>query len=148
VGSSLLLAIRHFAQPLVTELGKLPNTRDYVDCERHPEAIQAPGLLVVRPEEPLFFANAEQIFQAIQRRIDTRQPRAVVLSLEACNALDITAVEALIEFLSALRQQGIAVALARVKDGVREAMASAGLNPANGSGLSIYWSVDDAVEAL
>ncbi len=148
VGSSLLLAIRHFAQPLVTELGKLPNTRDYVDCQRHTEAIQTPGLLVVRPEEPLFFANAEQVFQAIRQRIGSVQPRAVVLSLEACNTLDITAVEALTEFLSTLRQQRITVALARVKDGVREAMADAGLDTAMGNGVSIYWSVDDAVKAM
>ena len=147
VGSSLLLAIRRFAQPLVTELGKLPGTRDYLDCSRHSEVIKTPGILIVRPEEPLFFANAEQVFQVVRQSASDARPHTVVLSLEVCDDLDATATEALAEFVSALNQQGGKLVLARVKDRARESLMRAGLIADNNAVVSVYWSVDDAVQA-
>jgi MFS superfamily sulfate permease-like transporter len=150
VGSSVLLAIRRFAQPLVTELGKLPGTRDFVDCQRHAEVIRTPGILIVRPEEPLFFANAEQVFQVIRLRAADAQPDTVVLSLEVCDDLDATATEALSEFEAGLRQEGRQLVLARVKDRIREALVRAGLisaNPDQDAIVAVFWSVDDAVQA-
>jgi len=147
VASSLLLAIRRFAQPLVTELGKLPGTRDYLDCIRHGEVIKTPGILIVRPEEPLFFANAEQVFQVIRQRASEARPHTVVLSLEVCDDLDATATEALAEFVAGLKQQGGQLALARVKDRARESLLRAGLIADKNAVVSLYWSVDDAVQA-
>lgn len=147
VGSSLLLAIRRFAQPLVAELGKLPGTRDYLDCARHSEVLRTPGILIVRPEEPLFFANAEQVFQVIRQRAAERLPHTVVLSLEVCDDLDATATEALAEFVEALKQQRGQLALARVKDRARESLLRAGLIEDGKASVSLYWSVDDAVQA-
>lgn len=147
VGSSLLLAIRRFAQPLVTELGQLPGTRDYQDARRHPEAIRRPGILIVRVEEPLFFANAEQVFQLVGNWAASSRPATVVLSLEMCDDLDATASEALAEFAATLRQAGIGLALARVKDRIRDALARAGLVNGSADTIAAYWSVDDAVHA-
>lgn len=150
VGSSVILAIRRFAQPIVTELGNLPGTRDFVDCLRHTEAVRTPGILIVRPEEPLFFANAEQVFQVIGTRAVDAPLHSVVLSLEVCDDLDATATEALAEFASRLQQDGRQLVLARVKDRVREALTRAGLlstDVAQGAAVTVHWSVDDAVQA-
>ncbi len=147
VGSSLLLAVRRFAQPLVAELGKLPGTRDYLDCTRHGEVIRTPGILIVRPEEPLFFANAEQVFQAVRQRAADAQLHTVIVSLEVCDDLDATATEALAEFASGLQQQGRRLVLARVKDRARESLMRARLIAAVNPVVSVYWSVDDAVRA-
>lgn len=144
---SLLLAIRRFAQPLVAELGLLPGTRDYLDRKLHPDATEQPGILIMRPEEPLFFANAEQVFQYVLRRVDTAQAGIVVLSLEVCDDLDSTAVEALAEFAASLRRQGKALLLARVRDRPREALARMGLTEMSAGGLPLFWSVDDAAQA-
>ena len=147
VSLSLLLALRRFAQPLVAELGLLPGTRDYLDRQLHPDATAVDGTLIMRPEEPLFFANAERIFQYVLGRVDRAQARVVVLSLEVCDELDSTAVEALAEFAVSLTSQGKALFLARVKDRPREALVRMGLgNPAIG-GLPLFWSVDDAARA-
>jgi len=147
VGSSLLLAIRRFAQPMVTELGNLPGTRDYLDCARHTEVIRNPEILIVRPEEPLFFANAEQVFQVIRLRVSDQKPHTVVLSLEVCDDLDATATEALAEFALGLDKQGGKLVLARVKDAARESLVRAGLIDDEKPSISLYWSVDDAVQA-
>lgn len=147
VATSLLLAVRRFARPLVSELGELPGTRDFVDCVRHPEALRMPGVLIVRPEEPLFFANAERIFEGVRRHANQSRPHTVVLSLEVCDDLDDTSTEALIELNAALLKQHITLRLARVKDRVRDSLSRAGLaSPLDGL-MPVYWSVDDAVQA-
>lgn len=151
VGLSLLIALRRFAQPIVTELGQLSGTRDYIDRVRHPEALTQAGLLVMRPEEPLFFANAERIFQVVRQRADASSARAVILSLEVCDDLDSTALEALGEFVVGLRQQDVIVLLARVKDRPRESLLRSGLADMAGSAqgsVLLFWSVDDAITSL
>lgn len=147
VGSSLLLAIHRFAQPVVVELGQLPGTRDYQDLNRHDEALRQPGLLVLRVEEPLFFANAEQAFQYVRGWAVRERPTTVVLSLEVCDDLDVTASEALAELAANLQRAGIQLALARVKDRIRDALARAGLIGAQDHAIAAFWSVDDAVQA-
>lgn len=147
VALSLLLAIRRFAQPLVTELGLLAGTRDYLDRARHPDATAMAGTLIMRPEEPLFFANAEQVFHFVRRRADATHAKVVVLSLEVCDDLDSTAVEALAEFSASLRRQGTSLLLARVKDRPREALMRMGLTDGDGGGVALFWSVDDAAQA-
>ena len=144
VALSLLLALRRFAQPLVTELGLLPGTHDYLDRHRHPEAITQTGLLILRPEEPLFFANAEQMFHAVRQRADAAHAKVVVLSLEACNDLDSTALEALAELAASLARQGTPLLLARVKDRPREALVRMGLTDA---AVALFWSIHDAAQA-
>jgi len=147
VGLSLLLALRRFAQPLVSELGQLPGTRDYLDCERHPETRVQAGTLVMRPEEPLFFANAEQVFSVVRQRAEQRHAQVVVLSLEMSDDLDTTVMESLAEFTAGLSQTGVALLLARVKDKPREALLRQGLADGRPGHPTLYWSVDDAMKA-
>ena len=147
VALSLLLALRRFAQPLVSELGLLPGTRDYLDCERHPETRVQAGILVMRPEEPLFFANAEQVFSVVRQRAEQRNARVVVLSLEMSDDFDTTVMEALAEFAAALHQAERVLLLARVKDKPREALLRQGLADGHNGHLTLYWSVDDAMRA-
>ena len=147
VALSLLLAIRRFAQPLVSELGQLGVTRDYVDQARHPEAKGQVGVLIMRPAEPLFFANAEQVFKLVLTRAEAIQAKVVILSLEVSDDLDSTAVEALAEFAKSLTDGSVTLLLARVKDKPRQAMSRAGL--ATNASLSdhsvqLFWSVDEA----
>jgi SulP family sulfate permease len=70
----------------------------------------------------------------------------VVLSLEACDDLDSTAVEVLGEFAASLQSRRADLLLARVKDRPRQALARAGIAEVVGIGPSVplFWSVDDA----
>ena len=150
VGLSLLLALRRFAEPRLSELGRLPDSHDYIDVQRH-AGLQTPpaGLLVLRPEEPLFFANAEKMLGQARQRAHARGARVVVLSMEMCDDFDSTTVETLGEFAEALAQDGALLLLARLKDRPRLTLERAGLghigsNPASPGRL--FWSVDDAVQ--
>jgi SulP family sulfate permease len=145
VAMSLLLAVRKFAQPLVSELGQLPGTRDYLDRARHPEVTVVAGTLIMRPAEPLFFANAEQVFQVVRKRAIAMDASVVVLSLEVSDDLDSTAVEALAELAASLHTQGTRLILARVKDKPRQALTRMGVTGDSDADIRLFWSVDDAV---
>lgn len=156
VGLSLVLAIRRFSQPLVVEIARLPGTHDFLDRERHAGLEPpAPGVLLMRPEEPLFFANTEAVLRRVREQAASQQARVVVLSLEMTDDLDSTTVEAIGEFTAALTRQGAQLLLARVKDRVRLDLARAGLDQLSPDTADVppparlFWSVDDAyAEAL
>ena len=147
IALSLLAALRHFSQPVVHELGELGTTRNFVTLNGQSGAVAVPGLLILRPEEPLFFASAERVVGEVMTRVRGRAGvQAVVLSLEESADLDSTAVECLVELDHRLRGVGCRLVLARVKEAVRELLGRC--DPQSlGQADRMFWSVADAVQA-
>ena len=146
VALSLMAALRRFSQPVVHELGELGSSRNFVVLDGHTGAASVAGLLILRPEEPLFFASAERVVSEVMRVVSSRPAvKSVVLSLEESSDLDSTAGECLLELNQLLGNSGRLLVLARVKEPVRELLAY--LEP-NGMGGAdrMFWSVADAVE--
>ena len=147
IALSVLGAMHRFSQPVVHELGELGESRNYVDLHVQHGAAAKPGLLILRPEEPLFFASAERVAAEVLRQATARAAlHTVILSLEESADLDSTAVECLLELRHSLQAQGKVLLLARVKNTVRELLqrvAPDGL----GHERQLYWSVADAVAA-
>jgi MFS superfamily sulfate permease-like transporter len=147
VALSIVEALRRFSQPLVDELGELAETRNFVALDEHGEARPVPGLLVLRPQEPLFFASAERTMAEVAQRLSAAQAQTLVLSLEDSTDLDSTALECLLELDTRLRRSGRRLVLARAKERVRALLrlaAPQGL----GQDACLFWSVADAVEAV
>jgi sulfate permease, SulP family len=144
IAFSIVMLLRELASPRLSVLGRV-GAHDYVSLERFPDALTVPGMLIVRPEEPLFFANAEPLLTQLRERV-MAQPavKLVVLSLEESPDLDSTALETLGEFCAWLTQRGGQLRVARLKDRAREALARAGLAQLPAGALD-YSSVDDAV---
>lgn len=148
IAFSVLMLLRKLSRPRLSVLGKLAGSHDFVDITLHPQAQPTPGVLVLRPEQPLFFANAEPILALARQQVEQHaDARRVVLSLELSPDLDSTSLEALTDFDAWLRARGIELTLARLKDGVRSVLRRAQLPGAGATALD-YWSVDDAVNAV
>jgi len=146
IGVSLLLLLQSMSQARVSWLGRLGEGHDYVDTARHPEARTPPGMLIARPEVPLFFGNAEAVFAAIRARMAQASPLGhVVLSLEESADLDGTTIEALCDFAAHVQRHGGQLLLARVKDTIRDLMAQVRCDDLP-AGAYTAWSVDDAVQ--
>lgn len=142
VALSIASAIRTFIQPSVHELTELDGTRNYVDSENHPEAEPHDHILILRPEQPLFFASVEGVFDVIKARIKARNDcKIVILSLEQSSDLDSTATENLIELATILKELNITLLLARVKDPVRALLLKTAPDLFQGK---LFWSVADA----
>jgi MFS superfamily sulfate permease-like transporter len=142
---SVIMLLRTLANPRLAELGRV-GEHDYVSLKHFPHALEAPGILVLRPEVPLFFANAEPLFAQARRIARQRQgAKLIVLSLEESPDLDSTAIESLREFCAWLRERETALRVARLKDLAREALARANLDQLPAATALDYSSVDDAV---
>jgi sulfate permease, SulP family len=148
IAFSLVMLLRQLATPRLSVLGRLGNGHDFVDIEQHPEAVPPPGMLIVRPEEPLFFINAEAVLTQARHRVEAGQGlQRVVLSLEECPDLDGTALEAVGDFAAWLSARGIELRVARLKDAARDALSRMALPQLSPQALD-YWSVEDAVSAI
>ena len=147
IAFSLVMLIRQLATPRISELGRLPGSHDFVTLVEHPEARSPDGLLILRPEEPLFFANAESVLALARQRVEScTDCRTVVLSLEESPDLDGTTLEALADFAAWLGSRNTPLRVARLKDGVRELLLRAALPQLPPQALD-YWSVEDAARA-
>ena len=142
IAFSLAWLLKSLASPRITVLGRA-GAHDYVNVERFPQAVRTPGLLVLRPEEPVFFGNAEPLLLRARELVRaTPGTRTVVLSFEESPDLDSTAIETLGEFCAWLAARGIELRVARLRHTVRDALLRAQLLPAT---VLDYSSVDDAV---
>jgi sulfate permease, SulP family len=147
IAFSLVMLLRQLATPRLSVLGRLAAGHDFVDIERHPGAVQMPGMLIVRPEEPMFFVNAEALLAQVRQRVDACQGlRRVILSLEESADLDGTALESLGDFATWLDARGIELRVARLKDAARDALSRMALPQLPPQALD-DWSVEDAVLA-
>ena len=127
VGLSLLALVQRFAGTRVSQLGRIAGTHDFVDLSRFSDAQTDPRILVLRPAEPLFFANAEQVLTAVARQAEAEMAvRSVILSLEESPDLDSTALDALVDCDARLAKLGRKLFLARVRDRIRDLLDAAG----------------------
>ncbi len=153
IALSLIAVLQRFSRPQIMQLGCLAGSRDFVDVARHPEAVSEAGIAIFRPAEPIFFANCERIFHAIEMRLATLSPAptlspvyCVIVSLEMSSDLDSTSAEALSEFAARLARDGKTLMFARVKDAIRDLLIRAGDIELASSERS-YFSVADAHDA-
>ena len=63
IAFSLAMLVRSLAKPRLAVLGRV-GEHDYVSLTRFPDALTRADMLVLRPEEPLFFANADAVMNA------------------------------------------------------------------------------------
>jgi MFS superfamily sulfate permease-like transporter len=145
IGASLALMLRELSKSRVAWLGRLGGGHDYIDLDRHAEARPVPGVLIARPDTPVFFANAERIFATVRARAESEPAlRAVIVSLEDSPDLDSTSIEALREFTQVMHLRGTRVILARVKDHVRDMLLRVQVSELPPDCYA-PWSVADAV---
>jgi anti-anti-sigma factor len=116
---SLVALAYQVADPPVHVLGRKPGTNVFRPrTPEHPEDETFPGLLIVRPEGRLFFANAERISQKIRPLIEAEKPRVVALDLEAVFDLEYTSLKMLIEAEKRQRENGVTLWLVGLNPGV------------------------------
>jgi SulP family sulfate permease len=93
---SLVSLASQVADPPVYVLGRKPGTNVFRPrSKEHPEDESYPGLLLLRPEGRIFFANAETIGQKIRMLVNEAQPKVIVLDLSAVFDLEYSALKAL-----------------------------------------------------
>ncbi|MFZ6682049.1 SulP family inorganic anion transporter [Undibacterium sp. Tian12W] len=144
IGISLLMLLRRLAESSVSVLGRLNGGHDFVNLVNYPEAKVIPGVLILRPETGLFFANAERALTQARQYIAANDAKVVVISLEESPDLDSTSIEAITDFCAALHLQKKHLMFARLKSSARVVLERAAI-PHLHTGSFSELSVDDVV---
>jgi MFS superfamily sulfate permease-like transporter len=151
IAVSLLMLLRRLSESSVTILGRLGHgyDHDFVSMATHPEATAVTGILILRPDTALFFANAERILTQVRNYImlADNDVHTVVLSLEESPDLDSSSVEALHDFCTSLFSQHKQLLFARLKTPAQQVLTRAAIPGLTTVALSAD-SVDDAVSLV
>ncbi|MFZ9044229.1 MAG: SulP family inorganic anion transporter [Cyclobacteriaceae bacterium] len=123
VALSLGMVVFRSSYPHVAVLGRLPGTKMYRNINRYPNAEQHNGLLIVRFDAQLFFANLQFFRDLIEEEIQKRQDVSlVIINGQAINSLDSSAVHMLHELIEDLERQKIQIVFTGLKGPVRDIM--------------------------
>lgn len=116
-------------RPHSAVLGRAEGVKGYHDITRYPDARLIPGLVLFRWDAPLFFANAELFQERILDAAATSPTpvRWIVVAAEPVTSVDITAADVLAELDHALREAGIELCFAELKDPVKDKLKRFGL---------------------
>jgi high affinity sulfate transporter 1 len=128
VGLSVLDLLRRVARPHDGVLGYAPGVAGMHDVDDYPAARQVPGLVVYRYDSPLFFANAQDFRRRALAAVDDADGPVewLILNAEANVEVDLTAIDALDELRTGLEERGVVLALARIKQDLRDDLVASG----------------------
>ncbi|MFE5643178.1 SulP family inorganic anion transporter [Rhodococcus sp. NPDC056516] len=129
IGLSFAAVIAQVWQPHRTELVETGELAGFHDVERHPDGHRIPGLVLVRFDAPLFFANGE-IFDEYVRSVVAKAPDPVewvVIAAEPITGLDTTAVDELVDLDTFLEGKGIRLAFAEMKGPIKDRLIRFGV---------------------
>ncbi len=128
VGLSILNVFRRAWWPYSTVLGRVPGVQGYHDVRIHPNAERLPGLVLLRFDAPLFFANAKSFRGEVLRSTRTGPAaRRVVIAAEPVTDIDTTAADVLQDLDEELAAQGVRLEFAELKHLVREKIEHYGM---------------------
>jgi len=119
IGVSIVLLLYRSSKPNVAVLGKTPGDGDFQDIRRNPHNEPVPGVVVLRVESGLFFANADAVRKDLLAHAEDGT-RAIVVDGETVPFIDVTAAQMLEAAAEELDGEGVQLLLARDVGQVRD----------------------------
>ena len=153
IGLSLLAFVIRSWRPYRAELGRVEGLRGYHDLSRYPEGERIPGVVIVRFDAPLFFANGDLFEAFVRSRVKDAgaDTRTVILAAEPITGIDTTAIDELVELDDYLASRDIRLVIAEMKDPVVDRLREYGLGsrfPPERFAPTVGAAVDDVTGTL
>lgn len=148
IALSIIELLVRVTRPHAAVLGQPPDTPGWHDIDDYPDARRIDGLVVVRYDSPLFFANAEDFADHCEEALDASPtpPRWLLINMESNTTVDITALDALERVRVLCTERGVVLALVRVKQNVIAMLNKHGVGGRIGA-ERIYPTLPTAVSA-
>jgi len=148
--ASLLFVIYRSSRARLSSLGRVPGVPGvYSDVARHPDDTPVPGVLILRLDAPVYYANALTVREAVRDMIAGQEPppRAVVLDTGTQDELDVTSTDMVKGLVKQLHDGGLQVYFADVHAPILERGRETGLLDAIGED-HVFPTVDAAVRHI
>jgi SulP family sulfate permease len=147
VGLALVLFLYRTSRPHIAVVGRIAGTEHFRNIHRH--VVETwPGLLLVRVDENLYFANVPKVESELQNLVVDREGlRDLVLVFSGVAYIDASALEMLENFEAGLSAAGVRLHLAEVKGPVLDRLRNGELLTRLGTSR-IHLSTQQAVAAL
>lgn len=128
VGLAVLGLVYRSSRVETDVMGRVPEEKAaWGSINDHPERRTYDGIVVLRLDVPLFWANAAEIKDRVLATVDDYpDAQVLLLDLEATSQIDTTSIDMLEELLDLLRARGIDLHLVRVFYRARLTLARAG----------------------
>lgn len=124
---SLVLFIARSARPHTAVLGYLPKEGLFRNVSRFPDALTFPGVLILRVDASLYFANMAFVEDILRAKIGADPSlRQIILDVSGVNDMDAAALTSLQHFMERRRSLGLRFLLAGMKGPVRDIVGKAG----------------------
>jgi len=144
---SIVLLLRTLSTPTVLELGRVGDSHVFAALASGENVAAIPGLVILRPEGPLFFANTDRIRDVVREAIQRdAKPKQVLVNLGASPVFGIAASDALLQIRDDLEREGVELSLARVTPEAKAFLARSGALARLGEDR-VFASQNDAVDA-
>ncbi|KAJ6727119.1 SULFATE TRANSPORTER 4.1-RELATED [Salix purpurea] len=138
VGASLAFVIHESANPHIAVLGRLPGTTVYRNVEQYPEAYTYNGIVIVRIDAPIYFANTSYIKDRLREyegdvdKSSKRGPEVeklyfVILEMSPITYIDSSAVQALKELHQEYKSRDIQICISNPNRDVLLTLTKAGV---------------------
>lgn len=124
---SLLVFIWRSAHPHIAELGWLANEEVFRNIRRYPEAVVPPGLLLVRVDASLYFANMAFVEDWLRGVLASRSDvNQIIFDMSGVNDMDAVALSAMERIVDGYAEHDVAIAFSGMKGPVRDLAGRAG----------------------
>ncbi len=150
IAFAIVIAVVEFLwdgwRPHSAVLGRVGHIKGYHDITRYPDASLIPGLVLFRWDAPLFFANAELFHERVLDAVAASPTpvRWLVVAAEPVTSIDVTAADVISDLEDSLREAGIELCFAEMKDPVKDKLKRFGLFTRFGE-ETFYATIEEAV---
>jgi SulP family sulfate permease len=143
---SLAQLLNEARNPPIHILGKVPGREVFRGIEEHQKCELYPGLIILRFDANLFFANASAFHRKVlSATVSDPSVRIVLIDAESISDVDVTALDMLAKLKVELASKGIDLHFSRVKTNIRTAMRRSGVEETIGLD-HFHMSVRDGVD--
>jgi SulP family sulfate permease len=146
---SLAMIIFRTTRPHVAQLGKIPGTNFYRNIERFDNLEQRDDILIIRFDAQLYFANINFFKDKLEEWVMAKGKdlKAIIINSASINSMDSSAIHALDDIVTDLKNAGLEVFFTGVKGPVRDALVKGHVIEKIGENR-FFMSVQDAVECF
>jgi sulfate permease, SulP family len=143
---SLLALAQQAYSPAVYAIGRKRGTHVFRQLSSdHPDDETWPGLLIVRVEGRIFFANAQRVGDKMWPLIEQKKPSTMVIDCSSIIDIEYTALKMLAEAEEKLQREGVTLWLAALNPAVFATLSRSRVGQAMGQ-ERMFFNVQSAVE--